>query len=268
MPSDVPQSEAELAAHLEEQLQFLEFSADAYDRGFEGEAKRLAVALRVLFHHYRTSKALLAQLGRLEATRFFDSAFPDLPGNTLTYAGLLVTAHTKQGAKYLPMLDDQQIGPGEWIPFQRWWNGIVFVDNSRRRISRKDLVLSVADQDGGAHVDPGLNATYAALSRSNSIGWSVVKGGKEEPMGPPHLAALRQITHESIKSLRPDYTKKNQPLDALMYSAGAAVFDSAPGPLVLPAFMSPQHHLVTKQPSKNAPCPCGSGKNYKRCHGA
>jgi preprotein translocase subunit SecA len=24
----------------------------------------------------------------------------------------------------------------------------------------------------------------------------------------------------------------------------------------------------TKEPSRNAPCPCGSGKKYKVCHGA
>jgi preprotein translocase subunit SecA len=24
----------------------------------------------------------------------------------------------------------------------------------------------------------------------------------------------------------------------------------------------------TKEPSRNAPCPCGSGKKYKHCHGA
>ncbi|MGQ0718805.1 MAG: SEC-C metal-binding domain-containing protein [Pseudonocardiales bacterium] len=23
-----------------------------------------------------------------------------------------------------------------------------------------------------------------------------------------------------------------------------------------------------QEPSRNAPCPCGSGKKYKRCHGA
>ncbi|MCV2488615.1 SEC-C metal-binding domain-containing protein [Geodermatophilus sp. YIM 151500] len=24
----------------------------------------------------------------------------------------------------------------------------------------------------------------------------------------------------------------------------------------------------TKEPARNAPCPCGSGKKYKFCHGA
>ncbi|MDQ6658274.1 MAG: SEC-C metal-binding domain-containing protein [Actinomycetota bacterium] len=23
----------------------------------------------------------------------------------------------------------------------------------------------------------------------------------------------------------------------------------------------------TKEPARNAPCPCGSGKKYKQCHG-
>ncbi|MGH3693284.1 MAG: SEC-C metal-binding domain-containing protein [Pseudonocardiaceae bacterium] len=27
-------------------------------------------------------------------------------------------------------------------------------------------------------------------------------------------------------------------------------------------------HHAASEPSRNAPCPCGSGRKYKRCHGA
>ncbi|MEO9176125.1 MAG: SEC-C metal-binding domain-containing protein, partial [Gaiellales bacterium] len=29
-----------------------------------------------------------------------------------------------------------------------------------------------------------------------------------------------------------------------------------------------QQHRATDEPGRNDPCPCGSGKKYKRCHGA
>ncbi len=270
-PREVPQTRVELEAHLEEQLQFLEASAASYDAGFDGEAKRLAVTLRVLLHHFRSSKALLEQLGLLASIKFFDSAPPNPVGNISTYSGLLITAHLKDGARYLPLLDDHQMGPGEWVPFSSWWSCTVFVDNKKRRIDRKDLVLSVADQDGGTHVDPALDQTYASLTRFNSMGWVLRKGDTERPMGPPHLAAVRQVTHEVLKTLRPGYSKKGPPVDALMYTGGIAVFDSPTLPQVVPPFLT--RGLVQKVAGfgtvgRNAPCPCGSGKKFKKCHGA
>ncbi len=211
MSSRVPQTIQELEAHLKEQTAFLEASAESYDRGFQGEAKRLAVGIRLLVHDHGSNKALLAQLDRLDSTRFYDSGIPNTPGNLSTYSGLVVTAHTKTGAEYMPMLDDHQLGPGEWLAFARWWETTIFVDNKKRLASRKDLILSMANQDGGAHVDPALNATYSA---------AVIQGGPAQ---------------------------------------------------VVPAFLGPRLIVpaaVTPQVGRNDPCFCGSGKKYKRCHGA
>jgi SEC-C motif len=267
----VPLSSSELEAHLKEQIAFLEASTESYDCGFHGEAKRLAVTIRILLHDHGSNKALLAQLGRLNSMRFFDSAEPNPPGNIGTYSGLVVTAHTKHGAEYMPMLDDNQVGPGEWVPFDSWWETAIFVDNKKRKISRKDLILSLANQDGGAHVDPALNETYSALSKENSMGWTVTKGDIAHPMGPPHLASVRQIAHELLKSLDQRYTKNGPKRDdVLMYSAGAAVVEGDI-PKVTPPFLGPK--LITPAVAipkigRNAPCFCGSGKKYKRCHGA
>jgi hypothetical protein len=41
---------ADVQVHLNEQLGFLERSVAAFDQGYEDEAKRLAVTLRVLLH--------------------------------------------------------------------------------------------------------------------------------------------------------------------------------------------------------------------------
>jgi SEC-C motif-containing protein len=229
------------------------------------------VTIRLLVHDHGSNEALLAQLDRLKSTRFYDSGIPNTPGNLLTYSGLVVTAQTKTGGEYVPMLDDLQIGPGEWLPFGPWWETTIFVDNKKRQVSRKDLILSLANQDGGAHVDPALNETYSALSRENSMGWTVTVGSVEHPMGPPHLASVRQIAHEVLKSLNRAYTKKNPARpDVLLYSAGGAVTEGGPARIV-PSFAGPRlitPAMVAPKVLRNDPCPCGSGKKYKRCHGA
>jgi preprotein translocase subunit SecA len=46
---------------------------------------------------------------------------------------------------------------------------------------------------------------------------------------------------------------------------------SRPGPRPRPTAPRQQQapgQVVGSAPSRNAPCPCGSGKKYKRCHGA
>ena len=35
-----------------------------------------------------------------------------------------------------------------------------------------------------------------------------------------------------------------------------------------PTFAPQPPRIVGDEPSRNDPCPCGSGKKYKRCHGA
>lgn len=231
----------------------------------------MSVVLRNLLHNHGSNRALLVQLGQLSSMRFLDSALPDDPGNLITYSGLVVTAHTRRGAEYVPMLDDNQVGPGEWTLFEPWWQTPIFVDNKRRRISRKDVILALANQDGGAHIDPTLNETYFALSRENSMGWMVTKGEVLHPMGAPHLATVRQIAHEVLKSLDPSYTKEGPKRhDVLMYSAGTSISNVEPSqvPAAAGNVSKDRADRAPARPGRNDACFCGSGKKYKRCHGA
>ena len=54
----IDQSLHELINHLKEQILFLKASASAFDEGFDGEAKRLAVTVRVLLHDTNNSISL------------------------------------------------------------------------------------------------------------------------------------------------------------------------------------------------------------------
>lgn len=247
-------TQPELEQHLVEQLQFLEASAEAFDRGLEGEAKRLAVTLRVLLHDTKNSHSLLGQLGR-KTLLFWNTAIPEEPGNLLTHGGLVMIALGGPQPKYIAMLDE--VPAAKRVPFDQWWSTSVFVDDKKQRLSRRDLVLIAADQDGGAHVDPSLDETYARLSRENSMRWTVVGPAGTVSMLGPERAAIRQIAHEVIKSLKHGYEKKPT------ISANVIVG----GPAVVTVKSPSRTPSPVPKVGRNEPCPCGSGKKYKRCHG-
>lgn len=206
------QSNVELEAHLQEQIDFLNASANAFDDGFEGEAKRIAVAIRVLVHDTKSSRSLLRQLDRKDVP-FLDSSLPLQEGNLSSHSGLTAILLNSDGASFVAMLDNGSAEP-VWTDFDHWWNTDVFVDEGGRRLSRKELVLGMANQDGGAHVDPRLDVAYAALSRGNSLGWIVGSGPiptEGRPLAGPERAAMRQVGHEVLKTLVVGYMKRPKP---------------------------------------------------------
>jgi len=254
MKAKIPQSIHELEAHLGEHLGFLRSSADAYDRGEDGEAKRLAVSLRVLFHDTAQSHSLLGQLGRLNS-EFISSALPHDQGNLSTHGGLIMIAASGKNTKYVAMLDD--VPYKRWLPYADWWNEVVFVDDQKQALTRKELVLAVANQDGGAHVDPALNETYARLSRHSSLGWVISSAGETHPIPKAERAAIRQIAHEALKTLIPTYAKKPAHVADMIFGGGG-----------LHAGVTVPLPPAPRKIGRNDPCPCGSQKKFKKCHGA
>jgi hypothetical protein len=200
-----PITKTELQAHLTEQIGFLEASAAAFDSGFDGEAKRLALTLRVLLHDTTQSHSLLGQLD-LKNRQFVDTALKLDPANRLSHGGLVFAAIGAPRTRYVAMLDD--VPTRRLLPFSDWWNAPVFVDQARNVLTREKLVLTAANQDGGGHVDPALDETYYKLSRENALGFVAVENGVARPMEGPEKAAIRQIAHEVLKTIRPEYSKK------------------------------------------------------------
>jgi hypothetical protein len=249
MSGRIPQATSDLEKHLADQLRFLESSAAAFDSGFDGEARRLAVVIRVLVHDTKQSKSLLGLLGR-KGMGFYDSALDVNPNNLMTHSGLtamrLTAGGPDAGGKYIALLDGA-MAPHRPITFDQWWNKVVIVDDKRHTITRKELVLAVANTDGGAHVDPTLDEKYARLSRGNSLAWIWHDESGERPMEGPELAAVRQIAHEVLKS----FQKPSKPASVVQ-------------PTLTPTVRAPNPF----QAGRNDPCPCGSGKKFKKCHGA
>ena len=74
-----------------------------------------------------------------------------------------------------------------------------YFDDKKNKFTRRDIVTYVANQDGGAHVDPELDESYATLTKMNSLGWTDYNGNK--PLNNPAYQAIRTIANEVLYSI-------------------------------------------------------------------
>ncbi len=232
--SSLKQSSEDLERHLKEQITFLERSARIYDEGNPDEAKRLATTIRVLVHDTKHSRSLLRQLS-LKRIGFVDGGDIPLKGNLAPEAGL-TALHYRSGEAWW---EPKYLMEGRPAPhlrtFDSWWPRPVVIDDEKAEISRAQLVLAMVNKDGGAHVDPKLERTYARLTRYNSLRWEVQNHGRISPVLGVEFASVRQITWELLYTLE---QRTRAPRRNLSH------------------YMTPDD-----------PCPCGSGKPYRGCHG-
>ena len=202
-------SREDLLHHLEDQINFIIASAISFDQGFQGEAKRLATTIRVLVHDTRNSSALLTQLRKMNIL-FFDSALSFDPNNRLSSNCLTMIRLSKQdGLKmkgdYVAPLDSESPtrSNNKKIGFRRWWDiNVVFKEKDGGIFKRKDIILNLSNKEGGAHIDPELDESYANLTKFNSLAWKVYTKDEKKDMGNPVPSAIRQIAHEVIKTLQ------------------------------------------------------------------
>ncbi len=268
---NVPQSTDDLNKHLQEQIGFLTRSADSYDLGFHDEAKRLAVTIRVLLHDTVNSKSLLDQLGQKNRL-FYDTAMPEVQNNLLPHAALVCMTIGKTAGGYMPLLDEMtdQMPPRN-VTFDEWWQRPIFRNKNNEMLSRKQLVLAVANQDGGAHIDPSLHEVYTKLSRTEGTGWTLHSSGTAGLVLEAELAAVRQIAHEVLRTLDSSYRKKLQIPDGSAIIASPAIVPGGvagqPQKNAMVGATNPPTTVRYPRVGRNDPCPCGSGKKYKRCHG-
>ncbi|WP_405909035.1 hypothetical protein OG742_32605 [Streptomyces sp. NBC_00828] len=191
---------------LEESISFLKASAASFDAGCEAEAKRLAVTLRVLAHDTASSHSLLEQLGVKGQMVFTDTALRIDPSNLLPSApGLVIMRMTMGvGASYVAPLDEVPLSPSRThppAPFDAWWNDEFTRDSNGTLWCRRKFVLTMANKEGGAHVDPSLNAAYESLVKHNGLGFTSTATGVLLPFeGNVAAESVRQIAHEFLKS--------------------------------------------------------------------
>jgi hypothetical protein len=197
-------SRTDLLDMLAENREFLQRSAYAFDHGYEAEAKRMAVVLRVLLHDTDLSHSLLKQLNVKTQMNFLDTAAPINPANLLPTPGLVMMKMTRTSVgadgQYVAPLGMERPHPPRLRTFAEWWrHPVMKVDGTW---SRKELVLTLANTEGGAHVDPDLNGRYESLAKANGIGWTASAGANSQPFAGNVVAvAVRQVAYEVVTTL-------------------------------------------------------------------
>lgn len=260
----VPRTDVEFSRALDEQLDFLQSSADAFDDGKHAESKRLATVIRVLFHDKGSSRSLLGQLGRLDR-KLISTAHPQHLESVTPYAGLIAMATGE--STWLPLLDTSPVV--RWLDFKAWWTETVFTDEQGARMDREALALCAANQDGGAHVDPTLDERYARLTRNGAIRWERHTDTDEaaQPLTNAAGATLRQVAHEVLRSLLPGYRKKPRRVESALYTGVTVLPRRVTDAEVAQLTRERRDAERNAAPGRNEKCPCGSGRKFKKCHG-
>lgn len=190
-------------------MQLMSVLCDCYDQGHDMVALSIATAIRVLVHDTASSTSLLTHLS-IKSAQYLSTNFRD-PLHRV-HLGLVrrtnVGVHDGMGgeAKYWPLCDERyfpmQREHFRLLVFDDWWGECIF-ENSRSCLTRRDLVLAVANKDGGAHFDSQVEERYDDFRRSWSGGSSLVGLHSGERRGydnVPIHPALRQIAYELLHS--------------------------------------------------------------------
>ncbi len=188
--------------HLANQLRFIERSCQAFDSGDETEAQRIAISARIICHQTSRSVSLLTHLNGANILMLSTANSPLGPGGPCNLASL-VFVRTDEGVSYrsFAMLDRANVK--RLIPFQEWWGTEIVCLAQGVQMTRKSIVLEVAERDGGAHVDSNLKPDYMKIKSGESLAVTFLPAGGEPVKIPleSHVAmTLRQIGFEFLHS--------------------------------------------------------------------
>ena len=213
----------------------------------------MAATLRILLHDGRQGQSLLRQMN-LQDARFFDTAPKVNPANLLPTFGLVMVAFGAEFRFVAPLAMEREHGV-MMLPFDVWWKKVVVNIPDQFALTRRDLVLLMADQDGGAHVDPEIDERYYRLTRENALGFTVETQIGRQPLTGIETASIRQIANEVRCSLLTPWPTVPPDMP-----------ESEPTEMVV-ITTDPVTGIATSRTLKRRPvCPCDSGLSYAECH--
>jgi hypothetical protein len=199
---------AELRAQLQTQLDYLRRSCTAFDEGELNEAARLAVTLRVLFHDTGRSTSLLTLIGARDRLKISSQCEPfPFEGEPCGQSSLAFMSLRGLTGRWIPHAYDPAPRPTpRSMAIEDWWAEEVGWDETGHRFTRKDLVCTAANQDGGAHIDAEVDEHYYRLSRGNGLGWTMHWQGEPEgtpgvPFPDPVPVYIRQVAHDVLRTM-------------------------------------------------------------------
>jgi hypothetical protein len=195
-------STVDFRAQLKRQLGFLERSCYSFDAGLHDEAIRIAQCIRVLIHDTKKQTSLLTHLNAKNialTSSCLDITTKIQPGTRARmFNGMGRFEISPSGSRYYPKLGGGMCRYDLLV--ESWWTQTVFILDPDTWVTRRDVVLTAADKDGGAHVDALLTPLYERLVAGGDLGNFVDKQGTETPISGRHFVALRQMGHELLDS--------------------------------------------------------------------
>lgn len=202
---------------LLESVESLIFDSQAYDLGNFKIIKRSSATLRMLFYDSYTSHSLINQVGDKNLLKMY--SFVKYPVTDELFYGKLYCARfwsrPPSIGHYDTFLFQPHLEKPIEIDFDSWWNGTVFKLGENSNFTRGKIITTLANQDGGAHFDPTVDSKYKSLTEGTT-GFQlspkdnnhIILGGSSAFNNQPvhfkdiHLAIMREITHETILSLK------------------------------------------------------------------
>lgn len=168
----------ELKNALKQQLNKLSDFCNMYDSGRYEYASEIALKIRVLLHNTRNSKSLYKMIlnrGLLKkAPLFVDSRCVNvIDTHEKEFVAQFSSLMIEYEVTINDPLEEQILIPhfrkrakyNLWS-FDVWWDKLIVCQWHDNRLTRKDIVRLLSNQDGGAHVDEFLDNRLYALKRN------------------------------------------------------------------------------------------------------
>jgi hypothetical protein len=232
-------TESDYLEDLSNQLDLMIDYCEQLDSGKMNYALPLATLIRVLAYDGPGSKSLFYLLNKKHVMKFcstcntyatHDNIIHLLTLITPTLKPIMVDGSVNRELVFVPNLNRNE-NHKNWVSFDKWASYPIFIYNkesndglimleqkpgSKLVISRLDVIKYFANKSGGAHIDPKVNMDMYHLEKGlSSMEYQDVKpldtynvGEKHVPGIPirsPLHAAIRQIAHELILSIRREF---------------------------------------------------------------
>ncbi|HKN72743.1 MAG TPA: hypothetical protein VJX30_17045 [Terriglobales bacterium] len=186
---------------LQDQYVRLKDALEGFYSGKEVQALNIAITLRVLVHETSSSGSLLSRLHQ----DYWDLPIRHKPPHPRAVFAVPIELQIRGDGIRRVIRRGFDSPSYQLVPLRQWWNGD-YQPLGKTRLSKKSIVLNVADKDGGAHVDSKVPNSHATLSEPPfRLG---MKNGEQELWMQPNLAY--GITAEAGCEIQ-DYLERHFP---------------------------------------------------------
>jgi hypothetical protein len=192
-------------AKLREQLDFIASSCARFDKGHTHEAQRIATAIRVIGHDRRGARSLLTHLNARSSTHLLSSIagpehFPNAPAGLkpISQLPLGTIVVTPDGVRHSTEFDAN--GLCQQLTVDDWWDEVVWRYSPDICLTRKLLVLTATEKDGGAHVDATLGPEYEVLASAPFSGFIQIVSD-DSSLKEMHRRQMRVVGREILGSV-------------------------------------------------------------------